>query len=241
MSDTASPPPTFTARGFARGVRLAIPFGISSIIYGLAFGLLAGQVGLSAGEAVLMSALVFSGTAQVAVLQAWSSAPVLAALFVTVIVANARYILMGAALRPWLGRLGFAKTSGTLLTLVDGSFALATREHGRGDHDAGVLLGAGVTSYAGWVVATGLGFLVGQLVANPKALGLDFVIVAFCAASAVLMWQTRPDWWPALGALGAAIAGEQLGLGAWIVVAAGITGAAIGAALHRPGNAVATP
>ena len=88
-------PPPFTFPGIGRGVALALPFGVSTIIYGTAFGLLTSQAGLSVMEAVIMSAAVFSGTAQVAVMQSWSTAPALLPVFLTVLVVNARYILMG--------------------------------------------------------------------------------------------------------------------------------------------------
>jgi predicted branched-subunit amino acid permease len=40
-----------------------VPVAISGCAIGLVFGTLAGQAGLGAGEAALMSALVFSGAA----------------------------------------------------------------------------------------------------------------------------------------------------------------------------------
>lgn len=228
------PPPPFTRQGILKGGRLALPFGVSSFIYGIAFGLMAGQVGLSVAEAVIMSAVVFSGTAQVAAVQAWATAPALLPLFVTVMIVNARYILMGAALRPWLGPLPWWKSGTTLLTLVDGSFALAMRERERGDDDVGVLLGSGLVSYAGWVIATGIGLAVGQSFADPKALGLDFVVIAFCASAAAMMAQTTRDWWPVVAAGLAVVIGERVAPGAWIVVAAGVTAAIVAMARYRP-------
>lgn len=229
-----SSPPPFTLAGILKGAKLAIPFGFSSLVYGIAFGLLAAQLGFSVLEAVAMSALVFSGTAQVAVLQAWSAAPALLPLFLTVLIVNSRYVLMGAALRPWLGGLSPTRSNLTLLTLVDGSFALAMRERDRGDPDVGILLGSGLVSYTGWVVATGLGFVVGQAFGNPRAIGLDFIVVGFCTASAVMMWHGQRDLWPVGAAAGAVLAGELIAPGAWIVVAAGLVAAVVGALRYRP-------
>ena len=124
---------TFTAAGVRRGMALAIPFGGSSLIYGLGFGVLASQMGLSVAEAVVMGALVFSGTAQFAVVQAWGTGPALVAVFATVLVANARYFLMSAALRPWLGSLGRVNAVTALVT-VRGEHTWTEpreRDHGR--------------------------------------------------------------------------------------------------------------
>jgi predicted branched-subunit amino acid permease len=231
---TPSPASTMTGAGIQRGAMLAMPFCISSVAYGLAFGLLAVGVGLSALEAVAMSALVFSGTAQVAVLQAWSSQPSLLVVLITVLVANLRYILISAALRSWLAPLGTLKATFALLPLVDGSYALSSRARADGDQDAGLLVGSAMISYTGWVIGTALGTVAGQLIPNPRAWGLDFIIVGFCAASAALLLRTRSDVLPAIAALAAVILCEMFAPGPWTVVAAGLAGASVAAVLYQP-------
>jgi len=61
--------PPFTWAGFRQGASLSLAFGASSFVYGIAFGVLASEAGLGMVEAAIMSATVFSGTAQMAVLQ----------------------------------------------------------------------------------------------------------------------------------------------------------------------------
>jgi predicted branched-subunit amino acid permease len=222
-----------TPAGVRRGATLALPFCASSIVYGLAFGLMAAGVGLSTVEAVAMSALIFSGSAQVAVVQSWSGHPSLLAVFVMVVIANVRYVLMGAALRSWLAPLGTLKASLALLPLVDGSFALASRARAAGDNDAGLLVGSAMISYGGWVVGTGFGTVAGQLIPNPRAWGLDFIIVAFCAASAATLVRNRADVLPASAAVAAVCLCERFAPGPWTVVAAGLAGAIVAALLFR--------
>jgi predicted branched-subunit amino acid permease len=231
---TAKTRVTMTWGGVRDGFKLAVPFGASSILYGLGFGVLAAQVGLNVFEAVLMSATVFSGTAQIAVLQAWSSVQALLAIFAIVMVVNARYILMSAALRTWLSQIAHWKAIAVLLILVDGTFAIGMRERARGETDAGILLGAGLISYIGWNIGTALGFWVGALLPDPRVLGLDFMVIAFCASAAALMWKPGIDPWPPILAAVAAGVVQALMPGAWAVVAAGITGAAVAALRYRP-------
>ena len=113
-------------------------------------------------------------------LQSWTPDPSLIAIALTVLIVNIRYVLFGASLRPWLGTLSPLKSTGALLTIVDGSYAIGMREYEKGNRDAGVLAGAGLISFVAWVLATGFGFYMGTLVPNPKAYGLDFVVIAFC-------------------------------------------------------------
>ena len=227
-------PPPFTLAGFRRGAALAVPFGASSLLYGLAFGALAIEAGLSAAEAMLMSAVVFSGTAQIAVLQIWGGALAVVPIFATVLVMNARYILMSAALQPWFGPLPARKSVLSLMFLVDGAFVLASRQRAAGDADAAVFLGVGLVSYVAWVLATGLGCLLGQGLGNPRTLGLDFILVGFCASAAAMLWKTRLHLGPTLAAVAAALAIDRLGGGSWAIAGAGVAGAVAGGLLHVP-------
>jgi predicted branched-subunit amino acid permease len=224
--------PPFTWAGFRQGAALSLAFGASSFVYGIAFGVLASEAGLGVAEAALMSAAVFSGTAQMAVLQMWQATISLMPVFFIVLVMNTRYFLMGAALRPWLGTLPAGKAALCLFFLVDGSFVLAMREKARGNHDAAVLLGSGVVSYAGWVSATVVGYAIGRRLGDPRVYGLDAILVLFCASSVAFMWRGRAQLAPAAGAAAAAIAVDRLGGGAWAIAVAGLAGALIGAVLH---------
>lgn len=225
-------PPPFTLAGFRRGAVLALPFGASSVLYGLAFGALAVEAGLSLAEAVLMSAAVFSGTAQIAVLQIWQGALAVIPIFATVLVMNARYVLMSAALRPWFGQLPASKSAASLMVLVDGAFVLGSRQRAAGDNDAALFLGVGVVSYSGWVLATGAGYWLGQGLGNPRTYALDFILVGFCASGAAMLWKTRTHLGPTLAAVAAALAIDRLGGGSWAIAGAGIAGAVAGGLLH---------
>lgn len=235
MTDTPSPPlATFTRAGILTGGRMAMPFMLSSVIYGIAFGLMAQAIGMSSVEATLMSALVYSGTAQVAVLQAWSTTTSLIAPFVIVLVANVRYILMGAALRPWLGNLKRSQVAGPLYFLVDGGFALAMRSRAAGNPDAGVLFGACLASYFGWVAGTAIGGFTGQLITNPRAIGLDFVVISFCAAAATVMARHVKDFVPPIIAGVVIIILDRFFPGPWVIVAGGLAAALVGALRYVP-------
>ncbi|MDX2203912.1 MAG: AzlC family ABC transporter permease [Hyphomicrobiaceae bacterium] len=225
-------PPPFSLAGLRRGAALALPFGASSVVYGLAFGALAAEARLSLGESLAMSALVFSGTAQIAVLPLWHASLALAPIFATVVVMNARYILMGAALRPWLAGLSAGKTGLSLAFLVDGGFILASRRRSGGDHDVGVLLGAGLVSYTGWVLATGVGYELGRGIGDIRRLGLDFILVAFCASAVAMLWHPGRHVVPVAAAVVAALVIDGLGGGNWAIAGAGIAGAVAGGLMH---------
>ncbi|MFM2423590.1 MAG: hypothetical protein RL291_2120 [Pseudomonadota bacterium] len=225
---------TFSWPAFRRGMVEGLPYGVSSVVYGLGFGVVASAAGLTVIEAAAMSALVFSGTAQFGVVQAWSASLGFVAAFVTVLVTNIRYVLLGAALRPWLGNLPARLSFPALLLLVDGSFARAMAQRAEGERDVGGLLGTSVVSWLGWLLGTVGGYVVGALVQNPRKFGLDFVVIAFCASALAMMWKGRAQILPVVAGLAAAAVGNFWLGGTWAVVGGGIAAAIAGSVMYRP-------
>jgi 4-azaleucine resistance transporter AzlC len=125
---------------------------------------------------IVMSIVVFSGAAQfgaLAVLLAGGSAGAAVAAGVLL---NARYLAMGLALAPSLrGRA--ASRAAFALPLVDASWAAASR--GDGTFDPWYLVGVSIPQYAGWVLGTVVGVLIGSHLGDPNALGLDALFPAF--------------------------------------------------------------
>ena len=218
----------FTTAGIRRGFIAAQPLAPGIIVYGMVFGVLAATAKLSVLEAVLMSAAVYSGSAQLAALQSWSGAGLILPLVLTVVMINARYVLYGAALRPWMGGLGLAQSYPALFFLGDANWAMAMKEHAAGRDDAGFVLGSGIAMFLPWCLGTAAGHLGGGLVSNPAALGLDFMLVAFSAAFAVAMWRGRADLAAALVATAVAVGLSFVLPAGWVIVAAGLASAAVG-------------
>src|SRR5512145_2393354 len=65
----------------------------------------------------------------------WGTPVPLIGVLVATLAINARYVLMGAALRPWFAGLPWARAYGSLFVMGDGNWALATRERAAGRID----------------------------------------------------------------------------------------------------------
>lgn len=222
----------FTWKGFragVAGVAGVAAVAASTFAFGIAFGVLAGQQGLSLVATLLMSGIVYAGSAQIVALQVWSTPVPLVAVLVATLAINARYILMGAALRPWFAGLRRFSAYGSLFVLGDANWALAMRERAAGRLDAAYLLGGGLVMYVSWMVASGLGHGLGLVIGAPRRLGLDFMLSAFCTTTAVAMWRGRRDILPLAAAAITAIASDQIAPGHWHILAGGLAGSLVGA------------
>jgi 4-azaleucine resistance transporter AzlC len=182
------------------GARAAAPLSLAVFLVGMSFGVTARPVTGAAG-AVVMSAIVFAGGAQfaaVAVLAAGGSA--IAAIAAGILL-NGRFLAMGLAVGPSLrgGRLRRALEG---QTVVDASFAIASRGEGRFDRHA--LFGSTLAQYPAWVLGTLAGVLAGDLIGDPDALGLDAIFPAFFLV--LLVEELKDGSALVAAALGAAIA-----------------------------------
>jgi predicted branched-subunit amino acid permease len=167
-------------------------------LLGLSFGVLARPV-MGPVATIVMSTVVFAGSAQFAALAVLSAGGGAAAAIVAGMLLNLRFVPMGIAIAPSLrfGPLGRALRG---QALVDASWALANRGGGRFDID--FLLGSTLAQYPAWVGGTVLGALAGGLIGNPRSFGLDAIFPAFFLGLLVAELR-RPDARPvaALGGL----------------------------------------
>ncbi len=186
---------------FRFGLRAGIPFAIAGCILSMSFGVLATAAGMSGIAAVVMSMIVFAGSAQFAAISIVASGGSLGAAVAAAAMVNSRFLPMGAALAPSLpGRAPFRAMQGQ--AVVDASWAMALREDG--SFDRFFLFGATAVQYVTWSLGTALGVLVGGLLGDTDRLGLDAIFPAFFLALLIAEAQSRRA--RVVAVLGAAIA-----------------------------------
>lgn len=223
---------SFSRRGVRAGFLTTIPIAFGVAGYGIAFGVLADQVGLSAAEAALMSATVIAGASQIVAVELWADPiPVTTVLLATAAI-NLRYSLMGAALQPWFSRLSAKQAYGSLFLMADENWALTMRDLRSGSGRGAFLLGSGIAVWTFWVGSTVIGTLAGGAIGDPAAYGIDFVLAAVFVALAVELWEgtsTVVPWGVAL--VTALLAAEALP-GQWYILAGGFAAAGVEVARH---------
>jgi 4-azaleucine resistance transporter AzlC len=164
--------------GFKEGFHVGIPYAVAAVLLAISFGVLAEPV-MGPVAPIVMSALLFAGSAQFAATAVLAAGGDAAAAIAAGILLNARYIPMGVALAPSL-RGGVLRRSVVAQAMIDFSWAAASRGGGR--FDEAFMVGATLPSYPCWVAGTAIGVFAGDLIGNPDSLGLDAMFPAFFLA-----------------------------------------------------------
>jgi 4-azaleucine resistance transporter AzlC len=204
--------------------------------FGLVYGLSARSAGFSPIEAGAMSVFVFAGAAQFVAIGYVAGGFSWVAIVALTAFLNARHLLYSAALAPYLVDEPRWVRAAMAHLNTDEAFALAIahfRRTGRGDV-RGYWMGAIISTFIPWNVATLVGVTIGGNIPDPARLGLDVIFPAAMGGLAVGLITGRRE-------LVAAIAGAAVGVGvalAWDpaagIIAGGVLGPALGIAV-RPG------
>lgn len=156
--------------------RTLFPVGVAYTLVGLSFGAIAASAGLPAAVPILLSLLVFAGSAQFAALGVvLAGGSALAAIAVGLVI-NARMIAYGFAVRDALGDGWLTRLIGAhLITDVNTALVLQTSDPAR---RRWLLWRAGAVIFAIWNLSVAVGVAIGGQVADTHALGLDAVLPA---------------------------------------------------------------
>jgi len=213
-----------------RGFVAMMPLWAGAMPFAVAFAVIAAGAGFSVLEIQALSALLFAGSAQLAVVNLAAAGSATVAIVATVFFLNLRHLLYGMSLQPHLDR--GARTPLPLLAflLTDEAYGVAIRDYLDGRGSDAFLLGAGVSLYVSFGLATLAGSLLGAAVPEPQALGLDVVFPLSFLALLLPLLRTRRHLLVAVAAGGSALLSHVTGGGMTILLSA-LVAAAVGAAL----------
>jgi 4-azaleucine resistance transporter AzlC len=235
----------FEPDGFRAGVRRCAPIALSVFAYGLVFGALAAQSGLSLGETAAMSALVFSGSVQFVAIGLWATPLPIAALLIATFLLSLRLVLMGATLRRALAAMPTRHALLVAWFVTDENWALTMSEAAKDESDparrgglASFFLGASILLYVTWLAAGIAGQFIGGAVGDPHRIGFDFAFPAMFLALAIGLGKRHPNVPVWLASAATALLAERFIGGAWHIVLGAFAGVAVAALGYRkPGGA----
>ena len=219
---------------FRQGMKAAIPIWIAFVPSSVAWGIAAQEHGLTFGEIVLMSAWVYSGPAQFAVLVPLAEGKSATTVLVAGLLMNLRFLPMSTALAPFFRGV-------TRLPLLIASHVISASSFivpylqfqkerktdglsvADGYGNLGYFAGIGATAFIIWVVGTAAGF--GVALSFPAGFeeALKFILPGYFAGLLVAEMKGKAMALICLASILTAIPGALFNPGwGWLATAASI-------------------
>ncbi|MBU6290112.1 MAG: AzlC family ABC transporter permease, partial [Chloroflexi bacterium] len=132
---------------------------VSAMAFGIVYGVAARGAGFTVADVVFTSVTVFAGGSQFAAVGAVAQGVAIPFIVVMVAMLNARHLLYGAAMAPWVQSVPRLQRAAMAYALSDEAFALGIahfRRAGRADV-TGYWVGAALGTWFPWLVGTSLG------------------------------------------------------------------------------------
>ncbi|MDD2402186.1 MAG: AzlC family ABC transporter permease [Clostridia bacterium] len=218
---------------FLSGVKAALPIVFGYIPVGMAFGVLAAQIGLTVSEVFFMSLLVYAGSGQFVAVSLMSAGASAVAIIFTTFLVNSRHILMSAALVPHVRNIPRWSLPLISYGITDETFAVAMGEVTKEKKGELFFLGLNITSQSFWILSTVIGASVGNIIPDPRAFGLHFAMPAMFIALLIMQIKNKKGILLAMLAIGLSILFKSILPGNWNIILATILTATIGVMIEK--------
>jgi 4-azaleucine resistance transporter AzlC len=218
---------------FWEGVRAEFPLLVGVFPFGLIYGALALNAGLSTAAAQLMSSIVFAGSAQFVTTQLVHEAAPGVVIVLTIAVVNLRHMLYSASLAPYLKNLSLKWKVLLSYLLTDEAYApsiIKYEREGITPSSHWFVFGAGFSLWFNWQVSTALGIFLGAAI--PNSWPLDFALPLTFIAMVMPMLKNKPMIVAALSAGMVALLAYSLPYKLGLILAA-LTGIVVGTILEE--------
>jgi len=220
-------------RSWLSGFSQAAPIWLGYISVGFAYGVLAQKAGLSTLNAILMSVIVYAGSAQLIAVGLFAAGASAASIILTTFVVNLRHMLMSAAVSAHLKGWTKPQLAAFAFELTDETFVLHSSRFVGRDPLKTETFAVNLSSQCSWVLGTWLGFAVGQVITDVRLFALDYALPAMFIALLVLQIKDRTQVVVAILSGLLAVGLVLLGVGQWTAIIATIGGATIGMVLEQ--------
>jgi len=181
------------SKDFREGFTEMLPACVGLMPFGLVCGVGAAAAGANWLASLGMSAIIFSGAAQIVAAQLVAADAPLLVIVLTCVVLGLRFLMYSAAMAPYMKPLPPRMQKGLAFLLTDQAFAAAVRRFNASDdrHAAGMhFLGCGVALWSVWQITCMVGFFAGNLI--PSAWSLEFAVPLCFIALVAPLFRDAP-------------------------------------------------
>ena len=177
---------------FKNGCFQEIPLQLGVFPFGIAYGILGIEVGLTNIQTYLLSIIIFAGVSQIVFAQLFSTFTPSFMIVGTIGIVNLRHILYGVSLSSYLKKLSLKWRIILSYLITDEAFAISYKrfsEEKKTKYMHFHLLGSGITLWISWQISTLIGIFIGPSI--PISLNLEYVIPLSFIAIVVVSINTK--------------------------------------------------
>ncbi len=168
---------------------------VGAIPFGIIFGALAINAGLSVAATIAMSLFVFAGSSQFVAAGLLTQGAGIVVIILTTFVVNLRHALYSASLGPYLSRLPQRWLMPLGFWLTDETYAVVVQRYARADESPfkhWYHLGSSVLMYGNWLLCTLIGMVAGTQLQGMANWGLEFAMVVTFIGIVVPLLRNLP-------------------------------------------------
>ncbi len=210
----------------------ALPVMMGYIPVGFAYGVLGVNGGLSTLNTILMSLIVFAGSAQLMATGFFAQGLNPFSIIITTFIVNLRHMLMSASLSTHMKNWRKIEVAGFCYELTDETFAVHSLRFNDGHTAALPSMTINIICQLSWVIGSILGALAGNLISDVRPFALDYALPAMFIALLLLQVHNRKHVIVAITGALISILLWKFGITQWNVILATVIGASLGAILE---------
>lgn len=220
---------TVRLRPLVKSISPALPVVFGYLPIGFAYGVLANNAGLSIFQTVLMSIIVYAGSAQLIAVGLFAQAVEPLSIIITTFIVNLRHMLMSAALSPYLRHWKNWQVFLFGFEITDESFGVHSLRFEQGETQPDDSIRINMICQASWVLGSFLGAGASTLITDIEIFALDYALPAMFIALLILQIRKNIHIWVAVISAVLSIGLWLSGATQWHVIIATLIGATIGA------------
>ncbi len=196
-------------------------------VTGALFGATAINNGLTFWQAIGSSASVFAGASQFVFLDLFNLKVPVWSILLAVFAVNFRHVLYSASIGRYMNNFTWFQRYAGFFFLSDPSFGAGEKKAAEGRLTPAYFFGFGASLYPVWLMSTATGAWLGNLVEDPKVLGLD-MLMSLYFLTLLMGFRARPNWLTVVLASGIASAIIYKTLGSpWHITLGSLFGIAV--------------
>ena len=221
---------------FKQGILDELPLQIGVFPFGVIYGVMAIESGLTTMQAFLMSSIIFGGASQIAFVQLISNTTPFGVIVTTVSAINSRHFLYSISMMEFLKNLSLKWRVILGYLLTDEAYAISIRRFINEPNTSFLhfhLLGTGITLFLSWQISTLTGVLLGGDL--PQFLDLQFIIPLTFIAIIIPMIRSISTFLVVISSAFSGLIFKNLDISFWIIIS-GFIGVLVGITFNKLDN-----